>query len=915
MDEANRTVGSPRTVRLEQVRQNNIVLEYPASKKEDRENSIFAAEYCQTAETIRSILQNNKEKQSRNSGGRERQDWSEYQTTIPFIGDRGTGKTSLMCTVHQELSTKISDRNRESGNPFLEAYVVDAPRCRFLCLDMIDVSTMKANENVMELILARMYHYLEEAADRPQRGNKRPEVLRGLYQQIDELARTFRELYRPGPVNEVESGLESLKKISKRQEAVSKFQKLVADFTREIACHIEDCGGDYHTCYLVVALDDVDMFKGSNRDSQNSHFSLMEHIYDYLRIPNLLVLLTFNERILQRNCMQHFRSYYFGGKPDGDLNPSEKQEIDELTRQFMSKLFPMEQRVYMPNFRYVDSAEKSNLEVYPSLGDKLLLKSTKKDKSLPVKTFMLRLIAQKTEVYFDSAGSKQHFFEPRNLRELGALFQVVHGWPDPEGNSMVIAENRQKLLNYLRNKYAVEHLNAEEYRAFLDLSAIPLLWQGRSLVDDIRRHRMYAVDEDAEGYLEPTDRDRWKYSYGELMHNLYYATRAKNEDTEKTLYSKAFVCSILGSQTVLLNQTLANNMGDSLRSFIGSSLGGRWANDMLPKIAVNDISQYSLYMAQVGSISLPVKSFLDFPLPLPKDVDEAGTKDWIQKLAEALFLLGAFFTSYPANGLKIRWEVKAPSKTGKDYSLHIVSDSEDSICFNVLNPFLNLHLFDDNGESPNANFTDNLCERLKRLFEPEDLDNKKQKLNDLWDGLQKTAEAVRADMSRIPPPMPVYPKSGPERKAQLDRYDSFKPWYEKFQPQWNGAVEKARDSIVETGKKAALPVVHMDMMYNILKRVANIYYHDIAQEASVDEVYVYMVQLYEAIFIELNKQDTFYGSEFAKNYRESLFYRVFTAESQDDMYNPYLRPIISEMMRVVIPRHDDRERITQSAIY
>lgn len=100
-----------------------------------------------------------------------------------------------------------------------------------------------------------------------------------------------------------------------------------------------------------------------------------------------------------------------------------------------------------------------------------------------------------------------------------------------------------------------------------------------------------------------------------------------------------------------------------------------------------------------------------------------------------------------------------------------------------------------------------------------------------------------------------------------------------------------------------LPVQHFDMMYNIIKRLANNSYHDIPEEANINELYDYYKLLYKSMDSELSSQDHVYFKNgengFAYAFTSSRFYRVVTAEEGTKDYNPILRPLLDAMMQSV----------------
>lgn len=135
-----------RIVNLDRVCQNNIVVENFGSDN----SSVFRQEYAQAANIIDSILRLNKEKKEKKNEALNVK--AEYQTVVPFIGERGTGKTSAMCSVLRALKT--------SPETFL-ASLKETNDVGFICMDMIDINSMKPNENLMEIVLAQMLAYMQ----------------------------------------------------------------------------------------------------------------------------------------------------------------------------------------------------------------------------------------------------------------------------------------------------------------------------------------------------------------------------------------------------------------------------------------------------------------------------------------------------------------------------------------------------------------------------------------------------------------------------------------------------------------------------------------------------------------------------------------------------------------------------------
>lgn len=885
--------------------------------------SFFDPEYRQAALAIKRIIDN---KEDRKSSEKR----PNYETVIPFIGDRGTGKTSAMVSVLKAL--------HETPSQFFEYCEVPIEEIHFVCFDMIDVETMRCNENIISLILSHMLSYLKLLESDKKFGagsyENHSSMLRDIYRDIDSLFRTIGQRHIKSEQFSYDQGLVGLQKISDAQSAIPRFQSLVSEFT-EVVKRFQNWRG---SCYLVLALDDVDLFLGDGVQ-KDEQFILLEQIYDFMKAPNLIVMMTFNERVLRRNCQNHFWKFFSDSQRKQE-DSAAAAEVDNLARQFMSKLFPKEQKIYMPNFKYLNSANQNNLRiVVMQTSDTASIQPFRGGEVLPVKEFMLKMIAYKMGVYFDIIGSKKHFLEPRNLRELGAmLFMVLH-LKDPkakgrrkenENTAEIQMQNRELFLNYLRNEFAGDHLVSEEYNRFQKLSEIPLDRQNRLLIDEIRNYREYAAPNETDlGYLSKTKKERWKYSYGELLQNLYFSTRITNVSgvfscgrkvsyptSPITLYSKEFVQCILGCDSLILNQMVLMNDSKEMQKVLGSSIAGRWANDMLPNFWVEKKGGIP-----IGSISAPISNFLGFEIPKNiqkqmlgqtaenrKEDEKKEEEKELKNYVDALILLGMFFTHFPASGLGIKHEPIPYSASEKTISFVLLSSSVDYVCFNVLNPVLNTYTFAAPERDYSQSYLDYIFKKLIGMST--NFATNTVKILD-----RKAEESQQRALARgiLPEPnnklQEYFEMVKNAAKIAEERKDKLK----EFDTKWRTAVASSFAYFNEhlEKQKLVLPIQHFDMMYNIIKRMANVSYRDIPSEAHIDEAYDYVVRLYVSIAKELGYQDKAYGEvskNFAGSFRNSLFFKILTAHPGSEFYNPYFKELFTQMMQCIGVSSYEREQ-------
>lgn len=905
---------------LNKVRQNNIVY---TDLSNGLTESIFKEEFQKAAEVISNII-----KRNQIDGTNEKRPLDivcrEYQTAVPFIGSRGTGKTSIMYSVLRYLRDYPCENGKHSFIPELQDNI------RFIAFEFIDAGSLKKTEDMMEIILSRMLSYLEDNKDE-QAFRNQDGKLRSIYQQIEALYGSIDKVFwQKSDVRETTS-LRGLKKIADSQNAVENFRTLVADFAALVS-HAKYRG---KTCYLVLALDDVDLYQGSCRGIQDSPFTLLEYIYNFLRIPGLIVLMTYNEHILKRKCNNHFEDVCLGKNPNRRLSFTDQDEIERLTAQFMAKLFPQDQRIYLPNYLLMNAGDSPDLWVRPTLlndeGNEDILSPFKTKDEVPAKEFMLRLIADRTGVYFDAAGTKKHFFEPRNLRKLGERFSFFFALedilPSNAGREAIRSRNREALLSYINNQFATEHLYGRANKRFRDLCMVPLVRQDRLLIDEIMLHRcQIAKTKDDLGYVNAESLGRWKYSYGELLHNLYFATRiAEEPGSKESFFPKQLVHCILAAHSTRLNQIMQlPNARTMLLEIIGFSIAGRWANEMLPAFYSTD-GAVRKSVSQLGSVSIPLKHFFNFKLPAEVQSElcsveyDAEENNYLCFFFDALFILGMFFSHFPTNGLGI--EIEADQGEDGKSALYLRSRSEENVCFNVWNFSVNSYRALPSEETKDDGYLVYIRNKLAKLKDEFAVKFFDQNVSEED---MTPLEKLDKDVKNRPIISPaVMDRLAAEREKLSEDIKKQKAWKDiakllkcknksSFMKRWEKDLETVYMTYVNEAKKwekenpdryLVLPVQHFDMMYNIIKRLANNSYHDIPEEANINELYDYYKLLYKSMDSELSSQDHVYFKNgengFAYAFTSSRFYRVVTAEEGTKDYNPILRPLLDAMMQSV----------------
>ena len=925
-----------RIVNLENLRKaGTVVLSIKDSKKD-----IFNKEYRQALTAIHHIVQESKQEAKRYTS-KQKNGWTDpcedpcadpeaYQnitlhrikTMVSFIGSRGTGKTSPMLTVLRQLQTLQCCKE-------LEASLQPLAAAAFICLEPIDAGILQGGEDIIAIVLARMFNRLQQITNGNNLRARYQEELRNLYREFDKLYQNLCRLRKGGGhFLEGESALRDLQNLASSHSTAREFRDLVS----HLLTYIKTLNGCEKDQYLVIALDDIDMY---GEDTTQNCYTLLEEIFDYLSFPGIIVLATYNENLLKRNCSNHLREKFFEGKKSNDCNVPEQKEIKTLVQQFLEKLILEEYRVYMPVLARVDVSNQSGVRVRLEKTREPELcalfdagPQPENEIIVPAKKFLLRIIADRTQVYFDSRGQKRHFFEPYNLRDLSVFWRMLDVLESPTGKDAVdrekaYANNRSKLFNYTMNPFASEKVEEEESEYLSKLSQQPLERRERKLIDDIRnRCQNQQGDKELRAFLE----GRWQHDYGELLHCLYYATRLQKDGM-----SKALIYCILSSVSFTLNQLYYSpdfKTGGKSREifirFVGSSIAGMWANDMLPRfrrnveLAVTTDETIPSAFDPMGAVNRSARGF--FNCGINSDIvyglfgySRTGKRSssWAKNrgvidFLQAFELLGLFFTDIPKGGFRFKvteiakeWEKRSELVTRPKMVFALTSEQSEEICFNALNFVVN-------------------CMDVKSYF-----DRSTEMLTEV------VAQIVIAFETAVFDILP----SGKQHELPIEMYQHMigKKQYDA-RPALEAMPKEQRDKTIrEDANKIAekvmsvfqkyslrnefenwakdnslpLPLQNFDMMYNIIKRLANTnYYGDDFPEVVVEnEVFNAFQQLYRSIGRQLAYQDEFYNKgnshtsvTFEATYKSCPFYKHFV-EHPSQQLEEVFTTVIKAMTR------------------
>lgn len=624
-------------IKLERLLSNGVVHE----EYQEFENSIFSLLYSRAAKQIEKIVLNNK-LWVENGKSQKNTDF-ERSNVISFVGKRGTGKTSAMLSLKDELEEYTKANKYSVGQSFdffKEAYMENV---KFYTLDCIDVSVLEESENVFILVLANMFSKIQK---RTQGENQKIKEYdnRLVFQKFGKIYEDYISINSSEQSMEGFSAYERLRNAASSQRIRENFAELVKIYLNMLDSGMTSSFRSEQN-YLVIALDDIDIArrkKGNGTDNWGT-YKIMNVIYKYLTVPGVIVLASYDSISLQERCISFFKDEKGGNTG-----------YEEAAFQYIEKIFPIYSRLYMPPLRRKEFLNEDEIKISITNEEKNFLKGLNISESiLKIQKFIFLLLYSKTEVCFDCDEANKHFFEPDTLRTLYNVVELLNKLETydhmfaHEDDIESFVNNIEWMEEDCNFRYKEEILNANKTESSLiDLwMEEPVKQRGKSIVTymsrtvlplglDIRkRYEREERDAIRAGIdildlrkIPIYDNSKVAYSYAELVHSIFHMTR------NEKVYSKKFVACILYSYTLKLTEIYKlyiwnkrklsktqffsafrdrkrgsedieentfeiirkiNNCHQVLSSVIGETIVGKWVEYFFPEIKIKSNRKYS----------------------------------------------------------------------------------------------------------------------------------------------------------------------------------------------------------------------------------------------------------------------------------------------------------------------------------
>ena len=822
----------------------------------------------------------------------------EVNNIISFIGDRGTGKTTVLrefCWLLQNFRSgrKISWINsmpldENSKERLLRTEI------NFTVLSPIDASLLEEKEDLFELVLAGLFEKCEELW----RGgsytyeNRYSETREKLLKKFGEVYRNHKSVKQGDRQEDVgESVVTRLRTMASSKKIQTAFGELIDSFF-----HLVEGGNINQTVdYLIIVIDDLDL-------NLEHGFQMLEELQKYLTHPNVIILTALSYKQLSLITESHFIKSL--GHSAGGRNTEELAlHCRELAKDYLDKLIPVNNRIYMPDI-YTKS---QNIEI----------RNDNEEKSIQAKKYIMLKNAEKMHIYYDGLGLKKHFVEKRTVRTLlssvdflsslatvdfskakmikGKASAAAHG-ADLETikiqqKSLVRAygRNYERYNADIQERMIFEKTDEQQRRFFDDLMGIQLTRRGR-YVAALKTENFESLALNGNALSIP-------YNYGDLLECIHTWGRKREQDKPLIHCIMASFTSEMVHEYICYmyspDETKRNKSRRKLEHFLGEGFGNKWTGKMLPVRLPEKIEFIAFFRKlelQNINCNFPLENFHELirrmenvkePISekrkiekFVKDVEEAVTKDfeeskviWILQCMDMLFV-NAYMNQKLMPTLSFLFKVN-------EYIS--ISARESSAWIEKKKLALQVGLYTKQADFDVFGFV------KKSIASREE---QKEEFGEIFEELSSVISRYAVEHIKLKNATDVEAKLKIRLITDLKKQSIF----EKF---------KSEDAI-------AFPFYDFDLAYNIIKRVRDKCSKAFTQPTFLSDIVKNIVKIYELVEEELASEENYYveknsGSIFP--YRRMFSEYPYIAAMKELTDNKLLAMILGNNIKSGIAPH------------
>ena len=366
-------------------------------EKDEINNSLFCEIYNDAANNVADIIV--EQKCTRNE--------LFLNPCVAFVGKRGTGKSSAMCSFANLLEHVNTNTNTWIKDNEIREII---SKSMFYVLPAIDTANMDKKETILSTVSSEMFNIYNKKSKDITIDNRRIFIESAMKVNNTAMLKTSGEWTKQGDKLLLETdNVVHLKVL---------FEKMVRDYLTIVENNSSE------NSYLVIQLDDLDM------NICNS-FAIMEEIRNILSVKNVIVLLSVDieqlKTVLTINFSESLHSKY-----NETVGRCANKTSKDLSYKYIEKLLPINRRHYMPELSIEQLGthlSKNFLDDEDKNWFKMQLVSREGD-TPTILDAVMHLIWRKTMIIPMCNENKDYMLLPHNLRSLCNLVVFLRNMKD-----------------------------------------------------------------------------------------------------------------------------------------------------------------------------------------------------------------------------------------------------------------------------------------------------------------------------------------------------------------------------------------------------------------------------------------------------------------------------------------------------
>ena len=374
---------------------------------------------------------------------------------IAFSGGRGTGKSSAMLTFARALKDRDSFLYKDSFINHVACQELPAFDCdlikdvvkeaAFVPLSPIDPTLLENGDEILNVILSRMYQLASDAWDKRGSREMRQNYWEGEVLSssagfetdlnaknclLEQFSKCFDHVNAIKQMEKGSSRIQGLDSLGELGDAA----KLKCELTLLVEGLLRFCaasGGK--NSFLVIQIDDTDM-------NIKQAYAILEDLRKYLMVPRIIVVMAANLVHLKKVVESTLLADY-----EGRLGDPACQMASNISSQYITKLFPQSRHIRLLNLNsylrdHVDDVDISYVvnggrKLLPSDDVRELPNEDRREKgemSPNMQRQVLALIYRKTGLIFLRRENQLHKIIPGNMRLLAHFLSMLVSMADVE---------------------------------------------------------------------------------------------------------------------------------------------------------------------------------------------------------------------------------------------------------------------------------------------------------------------------------------------------------------------------------------------------------------------------------------------------------------------------------------------------